>query len=162
MVGQEMYDAFVEESRKIGVFGHGFTYGGHPLGCALGAKAIEIYQKRGVLENVRGLEPQFLARLARIADHPLVGEVRGTGLIGGVELVASKTARTPFDSALAIGPRCVAHAQKHGAILRAVGDTVALCPPMIISEEELDQLFDCLDAALNDTLAELPAGMLKD
>ncbi|MBB99347.1 MAG: aspartate aminotransferase family protein [Rhodobacteraceae bacterium] len=162
MVGEELYDAFVEESRKIGVFGHGFTYGGHPLGCALGVKAIEIYQKRGILDRVRGLTPQFEARMQRIADHPLVGEVRGKGLMGGVELVSSKTTRAPFDPALAIGARCVAHAQKHGAILRAVGDTVVLCPPMIISADELDQLFDCLEAALKDTLAELPAGLLKD
>ena len=100
--------------------------------------------------------------MQRIADHPLVGEVRGKGLMGGVELVSSKTTRAPFDPALAIGARCVAHAQKHGAILRAVGDTVVLCPPMIISADELDQLFDCLEAALKDTLAELPAGLLKD
>ena len=98
LVPERMVEAFEAESAKLGAFGHGFTYGGHPLGCAVGAKAIEIYQKRDIIGHVQKLAPQFEARLAKLADHPLVGEARGKGLIGGVELVADKATKRPFDA----------------------------------------------------------------
>ncbi|MCW2310029.1 aminotransferase [Rhodobium gokarnense] len=150
LVPERMVEAFEAESAKLGAFGHGFTYGGHPLGCAVGAKAIEIYQKRDIIGHVRKLAPQFEARLAKLADHPLVGEARGKGLIGGVELVADKATKRPFDAKAGVAGRMVKFAEARGAILRPIGDTVALCPPMVITEAELDLLFDKMEAALND------------
>jgi 4-aminobutyrate---pyruvate transaminase len=153
MVPEDIYQAYVDHSRQIGTFGHGFTYGGHPLGCALGVKAIEIYQRRDIISHVRSLIPTFEARMAKLTEHPLVGEARHCGLVGGVELVADKASRKPFDAKAAVGPQCAKLLEKRGAILRAIGDTIAICPPMVITEAELNELFDRLELALDDTLA---------
>lgn len=153
MVPEDIYQAYVDHSRQIGTFGHGFTYGGHPLGCALGVKAIEIYQKRDILGHVRSLSPVFAARLDALKAHPLVGEVRYCGLVGGVELVADKATKRPFDAGKGVGAQVAKILEGHGLILRAIGDTMALCPPMIIGEGELDELFDRLDRGLADAEA---------
>lgn len=153
MVPQKMMDAFEAQSAKLGTFGHGYTYGGHPLGCALGVKAIEIYQRRNILEHVRSLIPQFERRLKALGDHPMVGETRSCGLVGALEMVSSKQTRKPFDPKKAVGPTVVRMIQEHGLILRAIGDSIAICPPMIITEAELDALFDRLELGLKDALA---------
>ncbi|MEZ5810773.1 MAG: aminotransferase [Rhizobiaceae bacterium] len=153
MVPEDIYQAYVDHSAKLGTFGHGYTYGGHPLGCALGVKAIEIYKKRDIIGHVRALMPGFAARLARLAEHPLVGEARQCGLMAGVELVADKQTRTPFDPKQGVGLQLSRFLEKRGAIVRAIGDTIALCPPMIISTQELDELLNRLEGALNDTEA---------
>ncbi|MEL6946031.1 MAG: aminotransferase [Pseudomonadota bacterium] len=152
MIPDFMMEALEAQSAKIGTFGHGYTYGGHPLGCALGVKAIEIYQRDNIVGQVRHMTPLFEKRLAALADHPLVGEVRNSGLMGGVELVADKDTRRAFNPKDGVGPQCAVFCQHHGAILRPIGDTIALCPPMIIKEHELNELFDRLERALNDTL----------
>lgn len=151
MVPDDIYQAYTDLSAEIGTFGHGFTYGGHPLGCALGVKAIEIYQKRDILGRVRGLIPLFEKRAQALAEHPLVGEVRTSGLMGGIELVAHKASKRSFLPSLGIAAKTAAYLEKRGAILRAIGDTIAICPPMIISEDELNALFDRLEDALDDT-----------
>ncbi len=151
MVPEFMMDAFIAESEKIGTFGHGFTYGGHPLGCAVGVKAIEIYQRIDVCGMVRAVTPLFEARLAKLKEHPLVGEVRNSGLMGGVELVADKQTKRAFEIPQGVGAKCATLCQQHGVIVRAIGDTIALCPPMIITEEELNALFDRLEKAIDDT-----------
>ncbi len=151
MVPDDIYQAYVDHSAKLGTFGHGYTYGGHPLGCALGVKAIEIYQKRDILGHVRALMPLFERRMNALTDHPLVGEARVAGLMGGVELVADKTTRRPFDPKMGVAAKVSTFVEKRGAILRPIGDTVAICPPMIIREDELNALFDKLEAALDDT-----------
>ncbi len=153
MVPEDVYQAYVDHSAKLGTFGHGYTYGGHPLGCALGVKAIEIYKKRNIIERVRNLSQRFAGKLNRLADNPLVGEVRLCGLVGGVELVADKATKRPFNPKHGVGARLMKFLEARGAILRAIGDTVAICPPMIISEEELDELIERLKGALDDTEA---------
>ena len=82
----------------------------------------------------------------------MVGNTRAKGLVGAIEMSADKKNRTPFDPKLTMGMRCVMALQEHGVILRAIGDTIALCPPMIISDDELNQLFDKLELALNETM----------
>ena len=151
LLPEPIVEAMEDQSRKIGVFGHGYTYGGHPLGCALGVKAIEIYRREDIPGRVRRLEPLFKARLAKLADHPLVGEVRSVGLMGGAEIVADKATRRPFDVSQGVGAACAKFLEGHGAILRAIGDTMALCPPMVIEADELNALFDRLERALDDT-----------
>lgn len=152
MMPDFLYDALVDQSRKLGTFGHGYTYGGHPLSAAIGVKTLEIYHKRNILGRVRDLAPLFAARMAKIGEHPLVGNTRCSGLIGGAELSANRKTRTPFDPKITLGMRCVMALQKHGAILRAIGDTIAICPPMIITPDELNLLFDKLELALDETL----------
>lgn len=153
MVPEDIYQAYVDHSAKLGTFGHGYTYGGHPLGCALGVKAIEIYKKRDIIGHVRGLLPGFAARLARLAEHPLVGEARHCGLMAGVELVADKRTKAPFDPKQGVGLQLSRFLEERGAIVRAIGDTIALCPPMVISTQELDELLNRLEGALDDTEA---------
>jgi len=91
--------------------------------------------------------------MRRFADHPLVGEARGVGLIGAIELVADKKTRKPFDPKLGIGPYCVKRAQEHGLILRALGDSVAFCPPLIISKTEIELMLARFGTALEETHA---------
>jgi 4-aminobutyrate--pyruvate transaminase len=153
MVPEDIYQAYVDHSAKLGTFGHGFTYGGHPLGCALGVKAIEIYQRRDIIGHVRSLMPLFERRMKKIGEHPLVGEARFCGLVGGAELVADKRTKRAFNPKQAVGPYLTRAAERHGAILRALGDTIALCPPMIIAEAELNELFDRFERALAETEA---------
>lgn len=151
MVPEDIYQSYVDHSAKLGTFGHGYTYGGHPLGCALGVKAIEIYKKRDIIGHVRNLAPYFAKRLDALADHPMVGEVRHCGLVGGAELVADKATKKPFEPKQGVGPQLAKFLEARGAILRAIGDTIAICPPMVISRSELDELFDRLEGALDDT-----------
>ena len=151
MVPEDIFQAYVDHSAQLGTFGHGYTYGGHPLGCTLGVKAIEIYQKRDILGHVCTLMPLFERRLKALAEHPLVGEARVAGLMGGVELVADKRTRRLFDPKAGVAAKASAFVERHGAILRPIGDTIAMCPPMIIREDELNALFDKLETALDDT-----------
>ena len=98
----------------------------------------------------RSLIPLFEKRLNDLKEHPLVGEVRNSGLMGGVELVADKATKRSFDPKRGVGAQTAMFLQSHGAILRAIGDTIALCPPMVIKEDELNALFDRLELALDD------------
>jgi 4-aminobutyrate--pyruvate transaminase len=153
MIPEDEYQALLTESRKIGVFGHGFTYGGHPVSAAVALKAIEIYQRDRVFEKAAGLSPQFQKHLAALGDHPLVGEARGVGMIGGIELVAEKRSRRSFEPQHGVGGRAVQFAEAEGLIVRSVlGDVLTLCPPLVISPAEIDDLFDRLTRALDKTL----------
>jgi 4-aminobutyrate--pyruvate transaminase len=148
-----IYQALEDQSRKIGTFAHGYTYSGHPACAAVALKTLELMEKRNVLSHVRDVTPTFQRRLKAFADHPLVGEARGIGLIGAVELVADKKTKRSFDVSKAVGPTLVAKAQEHGVILRAIGDGVAFCPPLIITEAQIDELFDRFAKALDETEA---------
>ncbi len=152
-VSEDVYQAMLDESRKIGVFGHGFTYSGHPLSTAVGVKTLEIYQRDDTVGQVRAKAPHFQKRLKAMEDHPLVGEARGVGLIGGVELVADKKAKTPFDPKRLVGAKAAGFCQEEGLVVRAITDTLAICPPLIISDDEIDELFDAMERALDKTAA---------
>ena len=148
LVSEDIWQACVAQSEKIGVFGHGFTYSAHPLAAAVALEALSIYEERDLVGHVRRVEPRFQAGLRRFADHPLVGEVRGVGLVAGVELVADKATKAPFPPADAMGARVAGLAQKHGLIIRAMGDTLAFSPPLIITEAEIDEMLACFGRAL--------------
>src|SRR5215216_487624 len=153
MVPQAMYDAMIEESRKIGVFGHGYTYSGHPVAAAVAVKTLEIYARERLVEKSAAKAPRFQARLKALGDHPLVGEARGLGLVGGVELVADKRSKRPFDPKQGVGFYCSRFAEDEGLIVRFLpGDCLSICPPLIISAEEIEQLFDRLGRAIDRTL----------
>jgi 4-aminobutyrate--pyruvate transaminase len=153
-VSEPVYQGLVEESRKLGMFAHGFTYSGHPLACAVAVKTLEIYKRTDIVGHVQKVAPRFQQRLNALADHPLVGEARGIGLIGALELVRDKGTRQGFDPSEGVGARTVAIAQDEGLISRAVGgDNVALCPPLIIEEAQIDEMFDILERALDKTAA---------
>jgi 4-aminobutyrate---pyruvate transaminase len=152
MIPEIIYQALLTESKKIGAFGHGFTYGGHPVAAAVALKAIEIYMRDRIFERAAEHTPRFQAGLAALNNHPLVGEARGLGLIGGVELVADKASRRSFAPEQGVGARAVRFAEAEGLIVRSVlGDVLTLCPPLIISTAEIDELFDRLTRALDNT-----------
>ena len=155
LLPEYMYDALVEQSKKIGVFGHGMTYGGHPVPAAVALKTLEIYEKRDILGHVRKVSKRFGKRVDALADHPLIGNTRSVGLLGGLEMMADKDTRRPFDAAHGVGARCVAACEAEGLVLRPLGDTLGLCPPLIITEAEIDELFDRLTRALDITEAEV-------
>jgi 4-aminobutyrate---pyruvate transaminase len=152
-VPEMMYEAMLIESQKIGTFGHGFTYSGHPVSAAVAVKTLEIYARDRIREKVATKVPQFQARLRALNQHALVGEARGVGLIGGVELVADKGSRRSFEALKGVGANCVRFAEAEGLIVRAViGDTLTICPPLVITAAEIDELFDRLTRALDLTL----------
>ena len=152
MVNDKLYGAMVEQSRKIGTFAHGFTYSGHPVCTAVALETLKIYEEERILDHVREIAPQFQRRLAQLGEHPLVGEARGMGLIGAVELVADRQTKASFPLAAGVAARAGQCALAHGVITRALGDTINMCPPLIIEPPQIDALFDGIQAALDDTL----------
>src|SRR3954452_3616685 len=151
-VPEAMYQAMLDESRKIGTFGHGFTYSGHPVAAAVALKTLEIYARDRMFARAAQMSPQFRARLSALGQHPLVGEARGMGVVGAVELVADKAAKQSFETKAAVGSRAVALAQEEGLILRAMpGDVISICPPLVISPAEIDELFDRFGRPLDRT-----------
>lgn len=157
IVAGHVYEPIKAQSDEIGVFGHGFTYGGHPVSAAVALETLAIYAERDILGHVARVAPALQDGLAALQQHPLVGEARGVGLIGAVELVADKDERRPFDPKLTVGARVVAKAQTHGVILRAMGDAVAFAPPLIISEAEIGEMLARFRAALDEAHGELAA-----
>ena len=152
MVNEAVYQALLGESRKIGLFAHGYTYSGHPVSCAVALKAIEIYERDRLAEQAKVKGRLFQRRLDAFADHPLVGEARGMGLIGGLEIVADKGSKRQYEVKRGVAAKCVGFAQAEGLIVRSLsGDRIALCPPLIITEEEIGELFDRLTRALDRT-----------
>jgi 4-aminobutyrate--pyruvate transaminase len=150
-IEEDLYLAMLEESRKIGTFGHGYTYTAHPVGCAVALKTIEIYERDKIVEHVRKVAPVFEKRIAAFAGHPLVGDTRAKGLIGAIELVADKNTKRAFDPKHLVGGMCVNFLQDLGLINRAMGDAVAFCPPLIITEGEIQEMFDLVEKALDRT-----------
>ena len=153
-IDEPLYRAMVDESAKLGGFGHGTTYSGHPVACAVANKALLIYRRDRIVERAAERAPHFQAKLTGLADHPLVGEARGIGLIGGIEIVADKVSKRQFDPKAGVAARCVAFAQAEGLIVRFLaGDRIAVCPPLVIEPDEIDTLFERLTRALDRTAA---------
>ena len=140
MFTDEIYNAVADNSSKIGTFGHGFTASGHPVATAVGLENLNIIEERDLMGNAARLGPRLQEGLRQFADHPLVGEVRGTGLIAGIELVADKATKQPFSPAGKVGAKAAEIGHDEGLIFRAIGDTLALCPPLIVTESEIDDI----------------------
>ncbi len=156
MVSEQVHAAVAANSGKIGTFGHGFTYSGHPVATAVALETLKVYEEEHMLAHVQSLAPQFQQGLQRYAARPLVGEVRGVGLLGAIELVADKARRTPFDPARKTGARLAQLAQAQGLIVRAMGDAVAFCPPLIITAAQIDEMFARFDRAMHQLEQEQP------
>jgi len=152
LINENVYQPLADESAKIGTFGHGVTAAGHPVAAAVALENIRIIEERDLVGNVRSLSPKFLARLKSIADHPLVIEYRGVGLIGAFELVP----REGF-AAGQLGPKLFGYLMEEGVISRAIGDSIAFCPPMIITDEQVDDMFDKVERGLEKFAKELTA-----
>ncbi|NVK29794.1 MAG: aminotransferase class III-fold pyridoxal phosphate-dependent enzyme [Gammaproteobacteria bacterium] len=152
-VNATMFDAMVEESARAGNNGHGYTYSGHPVAAAVALKVLEIYERDGVYQNAATQGEYMQRKLSAMIDHPMIGDVRGKGLIGAIELVAdSNNAMFPNNDPAMY---CVKRAEELGLIVRPLSNnTVAMCPPMVITEAQLDELFSKLNQAVEDTYAK--------
>ena len=139
-----------------GEFIHGFTYSGHPVAAAVALENVRILRDEKIIEAV-GTDsgPYLQARLRELADHPLVGEVRGIGLIAGVEMVANKETRTPFEPEGRAGILCRDACMAHGVVVRATRDVIVMSPPLIITKAEIDELVAALAKSLDETAAAM-------
>jgi 4-aminobutyrate---pyruvate transaminase len=153
VIPEKMYAAIVEASDEVGNFAHGYTFSGHPVAAAVGLKVLEIYEREKIYDRAAALGPRFQQCLQTFADHPLVGDARGVGMIGACELVADKSTRAPFDPADKVGLYCLSRCQAHGLIIRAMGDIMAFCPPLIVSDDEVGEIFERFGRALDETHA---------
>ncbi|MFK7854068.1 MAG: aminotransferase [Granulosicoccus sp.] len=151
LVTDHLYDTFEKYSDSLGVFGTGTTYGGHPVSAAVALETLRIYESDDIYGQVRTRSSHFSERVQALQNHPLVGHSRSVGLIGAIELVANKSSKEGFPAEDKIAVQVMAAARKHNLILRALpGDTVGFCPPMIINDEQIDEMFDLVTDALND------------
>jgi 4-aminobutyrate--pyruvate transaminase len=158
-VSDAIYQVVADASASVGSFGHGYTYSGHPLACAVALETLKIYESDDVIGHVRRVAPRLQQGLQRFEGHEIVGQVRSLGLIGAIELAEDPAQRRPFDPALGAGAYFVRRAQEHGLITRSLGgDIIAFSPPLIISEAEIDAMLDCAQRALADTLAWVKGG----
>ena len=154
LVSGKLYEILLAQSDKLGIFGHGYTYSSHPVPAAVALETLRIYDELDILAQVRRVGPRMQAGIRSFADHPLIGEARGIGLIGAVEIVRDKATKQSFDPKAGVAAFLVRRAQHHGAILRNMpGDIVAFSPPLIISEAEIDEMMACFGKALDDTWA---------
>jgi 4-aminobutyrate--pyruvate transaminase len=151
LISDDLYQPIADQTARIGTFGHGFTTTGHPVATAVALENLKIIEEEGLIENAAKVGAVLQRRLRALADHPLVGEVRGAGLIAGVELVAEKAARRPFEPAGTAGGYLYQRAHHHGLIVRNIVDTIAFCPPLIATEADIDRIVDRFEASLADT-----------
>jgi len=152
MVSDRVADVLIEQG---GEFHHGFTYSGHPVACAVAVRNIRILQDEGILERVRNdTGPYLQKRWRELAEHPLVGEVRGVGFIGALELVADKATRRFFPDRGDVGLICRDHCFSNGLVMRAVRDTMIIAPPLVMERAQIDELIEkawrCLDLTARD------------
>ena len=148
ILGEQMAERLAEASAASEEFPHGFTAAAHPVGCAIASKAIELIVDRGLLQHSREMSEHFHTHLRRYYDHPFIAEVRGIGLMAALEVVRDKNANTPFASEIGISELIANAALAQGLICRPLGQAIVLCPPFVITREEIDELFARLDAAL--------------
>jgi 4-aminobutyrate--pyruvate transaminase len=156
LISEDIYKGLLDQSDRLGTFAHGYTYSGHPVACAVAMETLQIMEERNLVGHVQKVGPRLLDGLRRFADHPLVGEVRGVGLLAGVELVRDKATKAAFDPPGSAGTLFQERAKAHGLIVRGLQDTIALCPPLIITEAEIDEVLRRFGFALEETAAALP------
>ena len=151
-LGPRMGDAIATANEELV---HGFTWSGHPVACAVSLKNLEIIEREKLVERVHDdIGPYFQAKIRELGSHPLVGEVRGIGLLGAIELVKDKKNRTFFPSDANVGTICRNHCFANGLVMRAIRDTMVLAPPMIVKREQVDEIVTlarrCFDLTASD------------
>jgi L-2,4-diaminobutyrate transaminase len=158
MVSEKVWRTLVEGGSRFGAFGHGYTYTAHPLAAAAALANLRIIEEESLVEAAAENGSVMHARLQEaFADHPLVGEIRGFGLIGAIEFVAKRDPATKFDAALKVGPRIVKAARDHGVISRALplSDSMSFSPPLVITPEEIDLMVTRVREAVDAVMDEL-------
>ncbi|MEJ8473704.1 aspartate aminotransferase family protein [Roseibium algae] len=149
LVNEKVYGPMADESHKIGVWGHGYTASGHPVAAAVALENLKIIEERDLVGHVRDISPAFLRRLHSLGGHPLARESRGVGLIGAVEFAHEALSATPG----ALGGKINMAFQEQGLISRNMGDAMAFCPPLIITEKQVNEMFDIAESGI-ETIAK--------
>jgi len=152
IVGDRVWQVLEEGSEKFGPFAHGYTYAGHPIGAAAALANLDIIKRENLADNARTVGRHILDRLHRtLDDHPLVGEIRGEGLLFAIEVVADKANKTRFDPKLKVGAQLAGLCLENGLIGRAMpgGDILGFAPPLVITEAEADELVDITGRAID-------------
>ena len=147
MVGDRVTETVINKGSD---FNHGFTYSGHPAACAVALENIRILKDEKIIEKVKNeLSPYLQKKWLALGDHPMVGEARGLGMVGALELVKDKNTKTSYPSDQNVGTICRDFCFNNGLIMRAVGDAMIICPPLVISHSEINELIEkaklCLD-----------------
>ena len=157
MVNDMVFQGIAQESHVIGTFGHGFTYSGHPVPAAVAIETLKIYDEMEIGAHVGTIGPHLQSELhRRFADHPLVGEVRGCGLIAAIELVADKGSHGNFDPKAKVGVRLTKLCEENGVIGRSVmNDVLCFSPPLVISREDIDEMLNRVDKSLDELTVQL-------
>tara|TARA_B100000953_G_scaffold275095_1_gene248350 strand:- start:798 stop:1673 length:876 start_codon:yes stop_codon:yes gene_type:complete len=148
IVNKEFADEFTSVCEEAEEFSHGFTTGGHPVGCAIALKAIDVIINEGLLENVKNVSPYFHERLQEFKKYEHIGETRGVGLMAALEMVKDKNTKEPFESHLNMGDKVANMSIDNGLICRPLGPAIVLCPQFIINKSQIDEMFDSLHNTL--------------
>ena len=155
IISDDCYDIIAKKSDELGIFGHGYTYSGHPVACAVAVKTLEIYERENMLDHVNKVSSTFKERLKKCNQYDLVGNTRGVGLIGAMEFVPEKNSNKVFDKKGVAGKIFAEHAKDNGLIVRAIGDVIAFCPPLIITDPQINDMFDIVEHSLKLTMDDL-------
>ncbi len=148
ILGERLTEQMMDASYEAEEFFHGFTAGGHPVGCALALEAIDIIINEKMIENVQRLEPIFMGGLKKFEELEFIGEARGVGLMGALEMVQNKETKQSFDGSISIGERVANQCIENGLICRPLGPSIVLCPPFITTDDEMDIIFETLEKTL--------------
>jgi 4-aminobutyrate--pyruvate transaminase len=152
LINQRLYDPIADQSHAEGLLGTGLTGSGHPVATAVALANINIIEQDGLIEHAAAMGRRLLVGLQRLSGSPLIGQIRGCGLIAGIELVVDKPTKAPFGSVGRLGRYFTERAQQNGLIVRGIGDSIALCPPLIITHDEVDLLLERFEQTLDETL----------
>lgn len=155
LINDRVYQPVADQSSEIGTFGHGYTASGHPVAAAVAMENLDIIEERGLVANAQAMGELMQAGLRSLEDHPLVGEVRGVGLIAAIELVTDKPGKIAMDPPGALAARGFSILQKNGVISRAIGDSLAFCPPLIIEKAHIDLIVETTRKSLDELQATL-------
>ena len=151
LMSDRVYDTLAAQAETLGIFGHGYTYSAHPVCAAVALRAQQLMQERGIISKVKSQAPKFAERVAAMDQFNFIGNTRAVGMIGAMEFSADPETKGKFDPSKKIAAQAVARIQEEGVILRALpGDIIGFCPPLIISDAEIDDMFDRVEAALKD------------
>lgn len=151
LINDKVYQGIADQSHQLGTLGHGFTGSGHPVATAVALENIKVIEEERLVEHAKRLGERLRTKLMELKSHPLVGEVRGEGLIAAVELVADVDTKKPFVAPGRLGKYLAGRAQEHGMITRAMGDAIAFCPPLVSSLEDIDRIVERFQVSLEET-----------
>src|SRR5262249_7947332 len=161
LINERIHEAMLAQSDRFGNFAHGFTYAGHPVAAAVALEVQKIYAEIDIVSRAKELGPVLQSTLGRLREHPLVGDVRGTGLILGMELMQDGEKRVPFYTAHKVCAGVDAAAVPDGLILRVIGDRIVFAPPLVIESHDIDEIGQRLESALDDVARDLKEDDLR-